>query len=255
MRYLTTLLIILTISCSNLKTRGSKQSPSDRMQSIGSESIISEEEENNIISKEDLLVDSLGFEKDYIASLSKRQINYLLNQYGFDENKIEELNSSIKGTNQGQERYKQIYYRDRYTDKKVINKSYELYGEQIKGGMTKFFEIAIDYYEAGNIEKSKGIFSFMKESLLEDDPLWYESSYYLGECLVNENNFKESLTVFSEILSKEDIPDFVNERSLVRAGQIHCVLGEESEAIKYFLMLRKYYPSSQYLEVADCSNI
>lgn len=249
MKIFIVILSILAISCSSIQTRGSSRN-ADKRSSKSNKVEIKEIE----INEDDILVDSLGFDRAYVKTLSSRQKNYLLEEYGYDEDRINSMRR-VEITRQDTSSKEDIYYRDRYQTTEVTQKSYELYESEIKGGMNKFFDIALENYDSGNIKKAKNIFSFMKESLLEDDPLWFESAYYYGECLIAENNFKSSLNVFLEILAKNDIPDFVNERSLVRTGQVYCVLNDDKKAFNYFLKLRNKYPRSQYLEVADCSKI
>lgn len=255
MRYTVLILSILAISCSSVQTRGSRNSYDEDQNKIRRVSESSSQTERIKITDEDILIDSLGFEKSYIKSISQKQKNYLLDEYGYTQERIAEINQPKEESKDLKEEAKNIYYRNRYSETKVTNKSYELHGNEVKGGLPKFFDIAMVNYESGNIKKAKNILSFIKESILEDDPIWFESAYYLGECYLTQNEFNSSLDIFTEILSKKDIPDFVNERSLVRAGQINCVLGEEEKAFNYFLKLRKQYPNSQYLPVADCSKI
>ena len=48
------------------------------------------------------------------------------------------------------------------------------------------------------------------------------------------------------------LTDIVNERVLVRLGQIYCVEKDQQKAEDYFKLLRNTYPESIYIPLADC---
>lgn len=255
MKYFLSIFIILAISCSGIKHRGSKGTDNSKETSKTRKNSKNEKEPIIIkLSEESVLIDSLGFEPSYVSTLTKRQKKYLLEEYGFDDSKMTQVIVNDENE-QFNDEIKDVYYRERYKEKIVENKKYELYGSELDGGMDKYFDIAMKFYDEGNLEKAKNILSFMKESLIENEQLWFESTYYLAECFIAENEFNHSLNLLLEILTKSNVPGFVDERAIVRTGQIYCILGNEEKAIKYFLDLRKYYPNSIYIDVADCSKI
>lgn len=119
---------------------------------------------------------------------------------------------------------------------------------------SRYSLIANNYFNAGNIGKAKTLFEYIKNSMLIE-PLWFETCYSLAECHISENNFQPALNELESILIYEEIPKEIREKALIRAGQIECILGNKVNSSKYFITLRKEFPKSIYLPLADCNKI
>ena len=95
----------------------------------------------------------------------------------------------------------------------------------------------------------------MLNTLSPADSLYYEITFYLSECLIVKDKFVEAEEVLKMLVNRPNIPSDVIQKSLVRLGQIYCVVSRPAEANKVFTKLKTDFPRSKYIPLANCESV
>jgi lipopolysaccharide biosynthesis regulator YciM len=77
--------------------------------------------------------------------------------------------------------------------------------------------------------------------------------FYKSECNILNNEFDSALSILSNLLEDKNLPSQIYEKTLVRLGQVYCVTDSKAKAEEMFAKLKKEFPNSIYLKLADCS--
>ena len=115
------------------------------------------------------------------------------------------------------------------------------------------FDSAVEKFDSGEYELALSKFQVYSETLPPSDSLYFETLFFISECYIALDNLNKAKNLLEELEVFGGVPDTVMEKVLVRIGQIWCVLDDELQAEAYFQMLRKKYPKSKYLPLANCS--
>ncbi len=117
------------------------------------------------------------------------------------------------------------------------------------------FNSAVKLYDNEKFDEACEMFNNLLEAMPDDDPLFSELRYYIAECNISKNDFEPAKEILSELVNLTSIKDELLERVLVRLGQVFCVQGDSKNAKRLFDKLRKDFPKSIYLQLADCKAI
>lgn len=126
---------------------------------------------------------------------------------------------------------------------------------QIDFSLDEEFDLAIIAFEGENYADACDKFAFFAETFTPNDSLWYESRYYVAECELLKNQLAKAKGILSGLVEDGRLPRSVLERSLVRYGQLLCVEGDDAAAESYFARLRREFPNSIYMELANCAAV
>lgn len=157
-----------------------------------------------------------------------------------------------------QEKPRAFDARDRFSDTTLVVlepvrlKAYASTEEVLTGSE---FDKALRNFDNGNYDKACEKFEALAETYNQKDSLWFESNFYLAECMITNNQLLEAEQLLQKLLVNPAAPQSVTEMLLVRIGQIKCVLGFEKEAKTYFNKLESKFPNSIYLELANCNSV
>ncbi len=116
------------------------------------------------------------------------------------------------------------------------------------------FETAVKQFDNEMYEQSCSKFRQFSNTLNKDDSLYFESKFYMSECLIMNNEIKAAEALLSNLINEQQTPGEVLQKSIVRLGQVYCVTDRKPEAEKLFNRLAREYPNSIYLRVANCNS-
>ncbi|MDX9790979.1 MAG: hypothetical protein RBT61_09145 [Candidatus Kapabacteria bacterium] len=122
---------------------------------------------------------------------------------------------------------------------------------QVSDELKQLFDSAVEDMDAQRFDSAMKKLTGIKSSLNTDDSLYYESEFYLIECIISMNHLDEALIRLESLLAEQP-NDSILERVLVRLGQIHCAKSNQRKAAMYFTRLADTNPNSIYLKVANC---
>ena len=144
-------------------------------------------------------------------------------------------------------------YYDKFYDTTVIKlpTAYAQTGESIGGQ----FDRAYREYENENYQSSCEKFRTFAETFAKGDSLQFEALFLHSECLLLENKLPQAENVLLSLLPDAKLPKSILQKVLVRLGQVYCVMDKEQTAEMYFARLRKEFPQSPYIRIADCSAV
>lgn len=129
--------------------------------------------------------------------------------------------------------------------------------EPYKSDIAKSDELkyAIDLYHKERYTEACEQFSNLltKTNKMEKD--YQIILYYTSECYIVKNMFEPAKKILQDVLSMENLFDDIKERCLVRLGQIYCVENKPEEANRLFRQLRREYPGSKFIRLADCDAV
>lgn len=177
----------------------------------------------------------------------------------------------------------EIYYQDETSDTISLNensnlnklvskqqeKSYrsndpntEIYSENIsvdsnssnsKDDIVYSYENALNLFNSGNYTTSLEKFKALSETLKENDTLIYETQYYIAECHISRNEFSQAMDILKKLEITADNNSEIMQKTLVRLGQMYCILNMKKDANGYFKKLKSRFPNSNYNKVANCN--
>lgn len=122
-----------------------------------------------------------------------------------------------------------------------------------EGNYLQGYDGAVAEFDAGNFREALDRFQVYSETLPPSDSLYFESLFFIAECHIALDNINKAKQLLEELERFGGIPGAVMQKVLVRTGQIYCVYGDEPTAEAYFAKLKKEYPNSPYIPLADCS--
>ncbi|MFP4368361.1 MAG: hypothetical protein ACLFR2_02165 [Candidatus Kapaibacterium sp.] len=123
------------------------------------------------------------------------------------------------------------------------------------GNIDDVYKKALRQFDDKSYESACAAFSLLVSTLPQSDSLYYESAFYKSECRIMNDEMDKALELLLELAGNDLTPAAVLEKSLVRIGHIYCYKGKDETAQRYFKRLKKEFPASPYLELADCSKI
>jgi len=143
-------------------------------------------------------------------------------------------------------------YRNRYDDTTVVFISSEK--KQDSEAPDKFNQ-ALQFFDDGNYREAEKIFSEIIKTIEKPNLKFYNIQFYLAECKIQfgENNKAEEL--LKQLTEKSTTDHLVLEKSIVRLGQLYCIMDKKDLAAGYFQRLKREFPKSVYLNFAECNTI
>ncbi len=114
---------------------------------------------------------------------------------------------------------------------------------------------AIDLYHDGKVNESCQIFARLLTNTNKQAKDYQILLYYSSECYIAKNMFVPAKKLLTDVLSLDELFDDIKEKSLVRLGQVYCIENNKTEADRLFRQLRREYPQSKYIKLADCDAI
>ncbi len=115
------------------------------------------------------------------------------------------------------------------------------------------FSEAVRDFDGENYKSACSKFEAFSGTLRKNDSLYFETMFYKSECNILNNEFDSALSILSTLLEDKNLPSQIYEKTLVRLGQVYCVTDSKAKAEEMFGRLKKEFPNSIYLKLADCS--
>lgn len=168
----------------------------------------------------------------------------------------EQKNNEVVKPNEPQQPKPKVRFKDTTTIEmepiyasKQQNKNEEI---DTNNPIKKEIELANNLLEKGEIQKAKEKFSILTSTLPYGDSLYYEAHFGEIECLIAQNNIQTAKKLLQDLLEDKNLNSETEAKTLVRLGQIECVLSNPTLAENYFSKLKTKYPRSIYIKVANC---
>lgn len=114
---------------------------------------------------------------------------------------------------------------------------------------------AIELFDKGETTQACEQISSLLSSMNKDSEDYVETLFYASECFIAKNSFDPARKILIELLSRDDLNIDIKEKALVRLGQVFCIDGDVVSAERLFKQLKREYPKSIYLQIADCDII
>lgn len=155
-------------------------------------------------------------------------------------------NSSIeKSSNQ-----KSYYEND--PDVLVFNEEVYLNSDNNNLDIIQNYESALGLFDEGNYTAASEKLKALSETLKENDTLTHETKFYIAECHIAKNEFSQAMEILKKLEKNQNKSSEITQKTLVRLGQIYCVLDMKKDSKIYFEKLRKSFPNSIYLKLSQC---
>lgn len=117
------------------------------------------------------------------------------------------------------------------------------------------FEEAVKLFDKGDYENACPKFEGYATHLPDGDPLKLECQYFMSECYIMRNAFEPAKKILVDLMNDSGVDGALLERCLIRLGQVYCVTNNKRQADKLFSRLKKEFPGSIYVPLADCTNL
>ena len=158
-------------------------------------------------------------------------------------------------TNENQQREKQkLSLKLRFADTTVIEENAEIKSSTLLSVQARF-EAALEEFDKDNYEKACADAEFFTDTFAIGDSLKYEAMFLWSECKITKNDFDGSKEILIKLFEDENTPVNIFEKTLVRLGQVYCAENKEDDAKEMFARLKKDFPKSIYLKVANCNAV
>ncbi|MFP4528992.1 MAG: tetratricopeptide repeat protein [Candidatus Kapaibacterium sp.] len=191
-------------------------------------------------------------QKDLLAKKKDGRTEF--NNHSSDSNLIEDEEDSNPGKDRASE-HQQLHPDTTYVALSPIGKGNLPAPKQSTPGLDEQFREAVEKFDNEEYGLACKDFEQFARALPPGDSLYFEARFYWSECRIIYNEIAIARDILSEIIEDDRCPDSVTEKALVRLGQIFCVLGYESRAEGYFDRLRKEFPASIYIPLANCESV
>jgi len=121
-----------------------------------------------------------------------------------------------------------------------------------QSSLAKQFDDAVANFDKEKFDIACEKFKVFSQTLDQNDSLFYESKFYICECHISKNEISQAESGLTELFTDKHVPKNIYERVLVRLGQVYCVQNKNHEAEELFLKLKKDFPKSIYIPLANC---
>jgi TolA-binding protein len=118
--------------------------------------------------------------------------------------------------------------------------------------LTSEYWKAVDEFNNEDYANSCNRFKKFVEAHKERDSVFYDSKFYLAECLIMNQDLESAEKMLQYILEQQSVPSEIIEKSIVRLGHIYCAQNKNALATRMFNRLKNEFPDSKYLKVASC---
>jgi TolA-binding protein len=116
----------------------------------------------------------------------------------------------------------------------------------------QFNNVVFDF-DKEKYESACNKFNEFANSFPQTDSLYFESIFFVGECNIVAEQYMQAEWKFNKILDSPFAPSDIRQRALLRLGQIYCFQNKSKDALNLFDKLRKEFPKSVYLKLANCN--
>ena len=116
----------------------------------------------------------------------------------------------------------------------------------------ELFTKAVEEFDNENFDSACKLFEQFEGTFPRDDSLYFETKFFQSECSIYYDKFNEAENILIDLLNNKVTPPAVTEKAYVRLGQLYCVTNKESLANEMFITLKKEFPASKYLRIANC---
>lgn len=117
------------------------------------------------------------------------------------------------------------------------------------------FDLAVQEFDNENYEQACSKAAYFAETFAFGDSLYYESLFLLSECSIVNEDFDEAEKILKSLAYEKSLLPAIEEKVLVRLGQLYCVKNKPKTARKYFKKLKRKYPHSIYIPLANCESV
>ncbi len=114
---------------------------------------------------------------------------------------------------------------------------------------------AIKLFDDGETNMACERITGLLSNMNKENADYYETLFYASECYIAKNSFEQSQRLLVQVLSSDVLSDDLKERAIVRLGQVFCVLGDAVSAERLFRQLRREFPKSIYISIANCESV
>lgn len=169
-----------------------------------------------------------------------------------NDNKIEKINDSIRNSNKEEPiplQKKDILLGNENNEVKEIKELENKYYAHL----SEIFEEAVEKFDRKDFKNSCNDFKLLMNTLDKDDSLQLEASFFYAECLIELNDFYVAEILLNDIRNTRNIPTSIEEKVLVRLGQLYCILNAIERAYQMFNEFNSRYPDSIYKPLAKCN--
>lgn len=140
-----------------------------------------------------------------------------------------------------------------YADTTIIEINPEL--AKYMSPIEREFDIVTSLFKDAKYEQACPKIDAFRETLPKDDSLRFEADFMNCECLVYQNKVNLAKSHLMELINNAKVTDIIKQKALVRLGQIYCYEDNKEKAELFFELLKKEFPNSKYLKVANCNAI
>lgn len=121
--------------------------------------------------------------------------------------------------------------------------------------IAKEFDKASSLFAQQKFPEACSLFEQLAGTIKPDDPLYFESQFMLAECAAINGILERADKILKMLISSRACPPAILEKSLVRSGHVSCARGIAADAERSFQRLRKEFPGSGYLSIANCEAV
>lgn len=174
-------------------------------------------------------------------------------RYYYDDTPKNSKNKDISQQEDKSESEPEMDFADgRFQDTAVVIMPVAQNGTQSRG-LADFFDEAVHDFDKENYKSACSKFDAFSGMLRKNDSLYFETMFYKSECKILNNELGSAKTILEMLLEDSKTPEAIYEKILVRLGQVYCVTDSKEKAEEMFTRLKKEFPNSIYLKLADCS--
>ena len=124
-----------------------------------------------------------------------------------------------------------------------------------KSGIDSELDEAVTEFENGNYQNACEKINVYAGIFKVGDSLYYEAKYYEAECYVMNGRAGDAIKLYKNLLTDFELINSVKERVIIRLGQLFCFVKDKSSAEFMFAKLKKEFPNSIYIKIANCESI
>ncbi|MCS6965628.1 MAG: tetratricopeptide repeat protein [Candidatus Kapabacteria bacterium] len=140
---------------------------------------------------------------------------------------------------------------DRFQDTVVLTATLT----EAEPALHQTYDRALLLFQQAEYERAAPLFRRLAEEPRLPDSLSAEALFYAGECNAATGHLEQAQSAYEQLLQRPVLHRSLRERALLRLGHVFCAQGREPSAAEVFARLRREFPRSRYLPLANCASV
>jgi len=119
--------------------------------------------------------------------------------------------------------------------------------------LIKIYQNALNKFNNNDYAIAAEEFKTYTDAIKTKTAKYYQAMFYYAESTRQDNSTAGAIEIINRFINDKSVPADVVQPTLVLLGQCYCDINQNKKANEAFDRLRREYPDSKYIKIANCN--